>query len=312
MGFGDFKKNIPLAPYTSLRIGGPAEYFFEAKNKDALREALLLAKKENIPITILGGGQNVLIRDKGIRGLVIAMRMKHITIEDKKVYAEAGAVIGELLSKTVAAGLAGLEWAGGLPGTIGGAVFGNAGTFGHAFGEFVTYVEVLRDDFTFQKVSQEKCTFEYRTSAFKSTRKSDVIVGAELLLVKGDPTVLQKNLRERIQWRTAHHPPYQSAGCIFKNPAEQHYHKVSLDVIEERRPVEWFGRVPSGWLIDRAGLKGLRVGGAKVSEVHANFVMNDQNATAEDIIMLISIIKERVHRKFGVLLQEEVQYFGFQ
>ena len=312
MGLDDFKKNIPLAPYTSLRIGGPAEYFFEAKNKDVLREALLFAKKENIPITILGGGQNVLIADKGIGGLVIAMRMKQITIEDKKVYAEAGVVIGEVLSKTVSAGRAGLQWAGGLPGTVGGAVFGNAGTFGHAFGEFIEYVEVLRDDLTFQKVPQEECAFDYRTSAFKSTRKGDVIVGAEFSLVKGDSAVVQKELRERIQWRTAHHPPYQSAGCIFKNPAEQHYHKVALDVTEDVRPVEWFGRVPGGWLIDRAGLKGLRVGGAKVSEVHANFVMNDQNATAEDIIILISVIKERVHRKFGVLLQEEVQYLGFQ
>ena len=313
MGFDDFKKNVLLAPYTSLRVGGVAEYFFEAKSSEELKEALTTATQKKIHVTVLGGGQNVLVADKGVKGLVVLVRFKKITIEANTVYAEAGVALGELLAKVSLAGLSGFEWAGGLPGTVGGAIFGNAGTFGHAIGELVEYVEVLDTDLLLKKISQEECEFGYRTSVFKSALRGHVITGAKLRLQRGEISDVQKELRERVLWRSKHHPPYHSAGCIFKNPAEEHYHRVSFDAVDaEGKPVEWFGRVPAGWLIDRAGLKGMVVGGAKVSEVHANFVTNAKNATAEDVITLISIIKERVHRKFGVLLQEEVQYLGFK
>jgi len=322
-----FRKNVLLAPYTSFRIGGPAEFFGEAKSTQELCDALLFAKKEPMPITMIGGGQNVLIADRGISGLVVVNRAKEILVKGTRIVADSGVTAGELVARATQEGLSGFSWAAGLPGTVGGCVFGNAGTFGVSFGDIVERVTLVTPEGNTEELLHNDCAFGYKTSIFKSIRKGSVIVSATLKLAKGDLQKIRKEVAQNIRWRTLHHPPYQSAGCMFKNPALEHYHRLDFDVVSHRHahgsfvegclecgdaPRAWFrDRIPAGWLIDRSGLKGKRVGDALVSDKHANFIMNLGKARAEDVVILAGIMKERVHREFGVMLEEEVQLLGF-
>jgi len=337
LSFKDIQKNKMLAPYTSFRIGGAAEFFFEAKNEQALGAAFLFAKKEELPFTVLGGGQNVLISDKGILGLVVLNRAKKIErLDDTKIVAASGVTVGELLSFSAKEGLEGLAWAAGLPGTVGGSVFGNSGTFGSSFADTIESVSAITNDGDVKRFSRDACAFGYKTSLFKTVPHAYLLLSAIFLLKHGDSENIRKEIERNLKWRATHHPPYQSAGCIFKNPELLHYHRLAFDVVGRphhhnsfvegclecapsdvhahgNMPQNWFeGHIPAGWLIDRAGLKGRRVGDAVVSLQHANFIMNMGKARAEDVIILIGIVKEAVHRQFGVMLEEEIRYLGFE
>ncbi len=306
----NIKTHVALAPHTSLRIGGPADYFYEAHTRDDIIRAVTIARETQTPYVILAGGTNVLVADEGFRGLTIKIRNSRFEIQDSSIIADAGVSMGVLVAAAGRAGLSGLEWAGGLPGTLGGAVFGNAGTFGTSIADILreihVYNPIKESLITYRK---DEVLFGYRRSAFKET--GEVILGATLILGRGDPETIRANTVKSIQYRSTHHPSYDaSCGCIFKNTERT----ASTEGIIRHHPdlSVWFDRIPTGYLVDEVGLKGYIVGGAKISEVHGNFIVNQGRARAEDIITLIGMVKERVKNIFGVLLEEEIQMIGFR
>lgn len=296
----EFQRNVSLAAYTTLKIGGPAEYFFVAEKKDDVLAALNEAKKRTMSVTVLGGGTNVLIADEGIPGLTILMRIDTLERHGTQFYAEAGVVMGRLIAQSVAQDLAGLAWAGGLPGRLGGAIAGNAGTFGHAIGDSVVTVEAVCEG-AVRSFSRDECNFRYRTSRFKEDLRGAVILSATLQCSKGDHEKLREEMRSAVLFRDAHHPAPLSAGSFFKNPDAPEGFSGPV------RDGHGFRKAPAGWLIEQVGLKGVRIGGAAISEKHANFVINAGGATAKDVQALAQIVQEKVFEKFGIHLEEEVR-----
>lgn len=266
------KTNISLKNYTTFRIGGRAKYFFEAKTKKDLIEAVRLAKKTKLPFFILGGGSNLLVSDKGFNGLVIKF--------------------GHPLSFYVSKGM---EWAAGIPGTIEGAVYGNAGAFGKSMGDEVKSVEAF--DAKTEKVETLKnkdCRFGYRKSIFKK-KKNLIILSVEIKSGKSD----SKKIKEYLDYRRQRHPQLPSAGSVFKNP-------TSVD-----RTKQGIGDTPAAILIHQAGLTGKKIGQAQISEKHSNFIVNLGGAKAKDVKKLISLVKKSVKKKFKIKPEEEIQYLGF-
>jgi len=317
MNITDFKTDIKLAPYTSIGVGGPADYFYEAKTADELKNAVLTAKEKNIPYIIFGGGTNVLVSDDGFRGLVIVARNNNyeihphtknfgVGVDGVTITAGAGIVLGVLLNNSVKAGLQGLEWSAGLPGSLGGAIYGNAGTFGKSIGQFIEEVTVLEPSGDIRKYTPEECGFGYRQSNFQNM-PGTVIISAKLKLQQGNVERLKEEIKKNALWRAQNHPPYKSCGCVFRNATFTKEARLPQD---ENEPVAWFDKVPAGWLIDQAGLKGKKLGGFTVSDVHGNFLINDGTGTAEQLEQLISEIKKDIKDKFNLDLEEEVRRVG--
>ena len=298
------QKNIPLSSHTSLRVGGVADYFFEAHTREDIIEALSAAMSTNTPYIILGGGTNVLVSDKGFRGLVIRIRTTGITEKENSLVIDAGVPMGVLVAYAAKQSLSGLEWAGGLPGTVGGAIRGNAGTFGKTLADALISVDVFDPDTKSEKTyNKEDIFFDYRESSFK--RSGEVILSAEIMLGPGSKEDIMAHTRESILYRAEHHPSYDaSSGCFFKNVDPQ-------GKTFEIRGKMWFDRIPTGYLVDEAGLKGYQVGGAKVSNEHGNFIVNTGSATADDLVILLSLVKDRIKNTYGVLLKEEIELLGF-
>jgi UDP-N-acetylmuramate dehydrogenase len=310
--FGDrLKEGEPLAKHVNFRIGGPADFYLEAKNSAELEGAVAAALQDGAPFVVIGGGSNTLPSDGGFRGLVIQAANRGWSIDGDRVYAEAGVPSAFLARKAADAGLTGLEWAVSLPGTIGGAVRGNAGCFGGETKDVLASVDALRiDDGNVSRVvySPEECRFAYRESAFKHNH--DVVLAVELELVPAPKEECLAKIDAVLAQRKLEQPTDNpSAGCLFKNfdyqdDSELKKLKTRVDV-----PAEFLARkrIPAGWLIDQADLKGASIGAARVSEKHANFLVNTGGATASDIVQLMSRIKTRIRDEFGIQLQEEVQ-----
>jgi UDP-N-acetylmuramate dehydrogenase len=316
-----------MAPYTTFRIGGPAKFFCEAKDEDEIVEALEFAKEKNLPIFILGGGSNILVSDKGFDGMILKISNFKFQISNSSITCDSGCLLSKIVSESVKSGLSGLEWAAGIPGTIGGAVRGNAGAYGGTIGDSVDSVKILEvPNFSKARLFPSKsstlgipqsqafeskdCKFGYRDSIFKQNPNL-IILAVKLKLKKSDKAESEKKIKEILTLRKEKQPmEFPSPGSFFKNP-----------VIEDKNLIQQFetdsgaklrdDKIPAPWLIEEAGLKGKKIGGAMVSEKHANFIVNTGNATAEDVIMLAAIIKTRVRNKFGIQLQEEVQMVGF-
>jgi len=288
------KEAEPLARYTSARLGGPAEFFAAAESADELAEIVRGAWQVGVKVTLLGGGSNVLVSDAGVRGLVILNRARavefHQNSDPPVVRAESGMNLGGLARQCVARGLGGLEWAVTVPGTVGGAVYGNAGAHGGDLAGHLLMAEILQPDGTVREWSPEELTFGYRTSALKRQKngRSAVVLAAELALKRGDPAELQAHVEEFVAHRKRTQPPGASLGSMFKNP-----------------PGDFAGR-----LIEAAGLKGQRLGQAEISTVHANFFVNLGDARAADVFTLIHLAHDMVKTKFGVDLQLEVELVG--
>ncbi|MGH2522356.1 MAG: UDP-N-acetylmuramate dehydrogenase [Anaerolineales bacterium] len=288
------KENEPLARYTSARIGGPAEFFAMAESADELAEMVRTAWQVGAKVFILGGGSNVLVSDAGVRGLVLLNRARAVefreSLEPPMVRAESGVSLGVLARQCGLRGLGGLEWAGTVPGTVGGAVYGNAGAYGGFLASHLRMAEILQPDGTVRAWSPEELGLGYRTSALKIARptRSYVVLAAELALTRSDPDLLQARVEEFVSHRKRTQPPGASIGSMFKNP-----------------PHDYAGR-----LIEAVGLKGRRIGNAEISTRHANFFVNLGEARAADVFALIHLAHEAVKAKFGVDLELEVELVG--
>ncbi len=298
-GPGRVRAGEPLASCTSFRIGGVADWLVDVRTADELQTALALARETAIRLTILGGGTNVLVADEGIRGVVIRVRGGAIRpLPDGCVQAEAGVSLSSLVRWTVARGLAGLESFAGTPGTVGGAIHGNAHSGERWIGDLVEAVSVVAPDGTVTDLSRPELAFSYDHSRLKTSR--EVLLRAELALAPGrDAGALRAAARRSLAHRRRTQPlKVPSAGCVFRNPDPA------------RDPVPAGLPASAGALIDRAGLKGRSVGDARVSTVHGNFIVNEGHATAADVRALIEVCRQAVFERFGVQLREEIEYVG--
>ena len=298
--FGDrLRTDVPLAPLTTFKVGGPAEYFLETTSEEELIAALKIAHAAGMQVTMLGGGSNVLIADRGIRGLVIRPRGGEVTaIGDRLVRADAAVTINGLVRWTINRGYAGLEAWAGTPGTVGGAIYGNAHWKSTNIGDLVDSVRLAKPDGTLLQAPADRMEFDYDYSRLKRT--GEIVLWAAFRMTAGaDPSALRPVARESLAFRKRTQPlESPSAGCIFMNP----------DRTRDRVPE---GIPPSaGALVDRAGLKGAINNGARVSPTHANFIINDGSASAADIRTLIERCRTAVQEQFGVTLRNEIIYMG--
>ena len=291
-------REVPLAPFTTFRVGGPAELFVEARTSDEIVTALRFASAANVMVTLLGGGSNVLISDAGVRGLVIRPRGGSITsISPSRVRADAAVTINGLVRWTITHGAAGLEAWAGTPGTVGGAVFGNAHFGGRLIGDLITDVRIAGRDGSVTEHPASAMAFGYDRSRLQDT--GEVLLTATFRVEPGEPAALRRTARESLAYRKRTQPlDSPSAGCIFQNPQRQ------LDAVPEGIP--W----SAGALIDRAGLKGAAVGSARVSATHGNFIVTDGHASAREIRELIERCRRAVRERLGVGLREEIVYLG--
>lgn len=307
----EIKENVPLSPMTTFRIGGSAKYFVDVKDEKEIEEAVQFAKDKQINFCVIGGGSNILVNDKGFDGLVISLKLANISVEGKIINVDAGVALIKLVNFAAISGLSGLELLAGIPGTVGGAIRGNAGAFGGVIGNVVESVlafDTVRQELI--SLTKEKCEFSYRNSFFKKNPQY-IIVSARLELSYGDAVEIDEKVKATIAKRLANElSGEKSAGSYFMNPVISD-EKLRNQFREEKGVEPKDEKLPSGWLIEKLDLKGKKIGGAMISEKHANYIINTGNATAEDVIMLESFVKQQVRDKLGVMLQAEVSYLGF-
>lgn len=314
--FGDrLKQDEPLAKHVNFRIGGPADAYLEAKTADEAVEAIRIARTNRMPWVVIGGGSNVLVSDAGFRGLVIQTVFRGWRQEGNRVTADAGVLSVFLARATVDAGLTGFEWAIGLPGTVGGAVRGNAGCFGGEMKDSVETVRIYDPGADAERLmTWAECKFGYRDSIIKHMQPAPVVLDVTLALAPGDKKAGKARLDEIIRARKEKQPQgASSAGCMFKNVALNGKEDLWKLRQETDIPSEFMEAksIPAGWLIDQADLKGTKVGDAEVSDKHGNFCLNRGSATADQVVQLTALIKSNIRNRFGVQLEEEVQLIGF-
>ncbi len=284
---GSIAINEPLAGYTSMRIGGPVDYFLEPADRDDLASIVKYFRQNNFDFIIVGRGSNMLVSDDGFRGAAINMenQFSNVRLDGEDVVAEAGAGLSKLVDFCIQHGKAGLEWAAGIPGTVGGAIVMNAGAHGGETADQLVDVEVLRGE-EIVMVPKSSINFGYRRSGLEQ----DIVLSGRFRLPEGDREEINQRRRTFIQQRNATQPVNMpNSGSIFKNPAGNY----------------------AARLIDAANLKGKRVGGAQISEKHANFIINTGNATASDVLTLIELARRTVYQNAGVLLELEIRLIGF-
>ena len=281
--------NEPMASHTTFRIGGPADYFVLPETVEELAGILKVCKEEEVPYFILGNGSNLLVGDKGFRGVVVQLykNFDGITIDGTTVTAKAGAMLVRVAKESGKAGLTGLEFASGIPGTIGGAMVMNAGAYGGEMKDVVTSVTILTKEGEIKKLSGEEMNFRYRGSVVED--EGYIVLEAVMELTEGNLEEIQARMAElTLQRKTKQPIEFPSAGSTFK------------------RPEGYF----AGKLIQDAGLRGFQVGGAQVSEKHCGFVINAGGATAADVMQLMKEVSEKVNEQFGVILEPEVKRIG--
>jgi UDP-N-acetylmuramate dehydrogenase len=287
-------------------------YFFKSNNVEEIIKAVKKAQQEQLPIFILGGGTNLLFDDQEFKGLVIKPTMDQLQQDDHQIIVGAGVLVSDLLDFVADKGLAGLEWAGGLPGFVGGAVRGNAGAFKGEMKDSiveVTSLDISGSEPKLIKRDNSDCHFGYRSSIFKEKGGEEIVLEVRFALEPGNKEEIQKAIDDKIAWREARQPlDYPNVGSIFKN-VDWHLVPKKWQEDEELKihlKTDPFPVLPAATLIDKTGLKGKEVGGAMVSPKHPNFIINSNNASAENVKALIKIVKERVHNKYGIQLEEEV------
>lgn len=303
------QENVLLAQHCNYKIGGPARYFCDATTEEEIRSAILFAREKRVPIFILGSGTNLLFADEGYNGLVLKPNLQKLEAIGGIVEVGAGALVSDLLNFTISHSLSGLEWSGGLPGTVGGAVRGNAGAFKGEIKDRIVSVDSLEID-ALEKISREKsaCRFGYRSSIYKEKGGKEIILSAQIRLEKGDSEKISAGIQEKINYRLQRHPmEYPNTGSTFKNVDLNLVPAKVREAFAKVVKLDPFPVIPTAFLITEAGLKGTRSGGAMVSPKHANFIINADNAKSADVKALIAIVKQRVFDKFEIHLEEEIQ-----
>ena len=281
--------NEPLKKHTTYGIGGPADLMIFPKSKQDLIKVIEIINENKIQLTILGSGSNVLVSDDGIRGVVISLKnsLKQIEVADNILYAECGTMLGKIVKYAVKNDLIGLENLNGVPGTLGGALIMNAGAWGGEISENLVHVELINSKSEVKKIQKKDLNFSYRQSSFD---KDDILLSAKFNLKKAEKNIIKENFMEAQSGRKKSQPlNKRSAGSLFKNPKNS----------------------SAGKLLDDAGLKGFSIGDAKISEKHANFFINDGNASSSDMLMLIKKAHQEVKDRFSVNLSLEVKLLGF-
>ena len=317
-----FQKDTLLAQYSNYKIGGPAKLFIEAKTREELTQALAEATKLKERVFILGGGNNLLISDKGFDGVVIKVSIGGISVDANNVVTVgAGVLVSDFLKFCVEQSLDGWQWAGGLPGTIGGAVWGNAGAFGGETKDAIVRVASLRvASLGMNERQKRECGFGYRTSIFKEQQHSyilqnvgmsgggqEVIISAQFQLQKGDKVAIEKVIQEKMQYRKDRQPiEYPNIGSIFKNIPVEQVPPATLAQFSTVVKHDPFPVLPVAALSSEAGLKEYRIGDAMVSPKHPNFIVNMGQATAKDVLAVMAHVKQTLKDKFGVILEQEV------
>jgi len=297
--FGDrARRDVSLAPLTTFRVGGPADWLVEPATSDEILTALKLASEAGVAVTMLGGGSNVLVSDDGVRGLVVRPRGGSVSrIDQTRIRADAAVTINGLVRWTISHACAGLEAWAGTPGTVGGGIYGNAHFGGRLIGDLVIEVRVASLNGVTIDVPRDAMDFAYDRSRLQQS--GEVLLSAVFRVSAGEPAALRAAARKSLAFRKGTQPlDSPSAGCIFQNP------EPGRDSVPDGIP--W----SAGALVDHAGLKGLVLGGARVSPTHGNFIVNDGRATARDIRQLITLCREAVRERFGVELREEIVYLG--
>jgi UDP-N-acetylmuramate dehydrogenase len=310
-GFPNAKEREPMSQHTTYHLGGAARLYAVGSSSDQLVHMVQAADALNIPWYVLGGGSNVLVADDGYEGLVIQAANNNIKIDGTAISVESGCITALVARRTVEAGLAGFEWAVGLPGTIGGAIYGNAGCYGGEMKDAIAMVDAYRiRDHKRVSLAVADCTYEYRDSIFK--HEKHLILGCDLQLQKAtDPEASKAKLNEILGTRKDDQPlGAASAGCIFKNPKVT---QKDIEYLTERGYEPHFGHdsndhISAGWLIEMAGMMGKAIGNVQVSDKHGNFFVSKPGVKAQDIIALISYVKMKVRDDLSIELQEEVQY----
>ena len=297
--FGDrVRERVALTALTTFRTGGPADWMLETTDPDDLVAAVRVARELRLPLTVLGGGSNVLVGDRGVRGLVLRLRHGAITlVGSSRVRADSGVTINGLVRWTIQRGLAGLEpWAG-TPGTVGGAIYGNAHFDDRLLGDMVTAVGLVDPAGNVGRAARDEMAFGYDDSRVQHT--GELVRWAEFRVTAGEVGALRAAARRSLAFRKRTQPlDRASAGCVFQNPRP------------EDGPLPPDVPMSAGALIDRAGMKGQRVGGAVVSAAHGNFIVNEGGATASDVRRLIELCRTAVRERFGIALREELIYLG--
>jgi len=316
------QKNILLKNFTTFKIGGKAKYFFAAKTKKDLILAIKMAKELKLPFFVLGGGSNLLVGDNTYNGLIIKIQFSKFYFLNSKIIAEAGTRLGDLVNASVEKSLTGLEWATGIPGTVGGAINGNAGAFGKSMKDVVRTVEVFdikklkielplpkeakvkkrtSSSSPFKELGNKDCKFDYKDSIFKKN-KNLIILSAKIKIKKGNKDKITEKIKKYLEYKKNTQPlNFPSAGSVFKNPKG---FSVGEPGEENKFSSSSFA---AARLIEECGLKGKKIGNAKISEKHANFIVNLGSAQAKDVKKLIKLIKQKVKNKFGVVLKEEIE-----
>jgi UDP-N-acetylmuramate dehydrogenase len=285
---GEVRFKEPLSFHTSLRLGGPADIFVIPQDVDDIRHALSFAEREALPVEVIGGGNNLLVKDRGVRGVVLKLQgsLGRAEFHGEEVVVGAGASLSALIREAAALSLGGIECLAGIPATIGGALAMNAGTPDGAIGDFVSAVYFLCPDGTIGELKPGTSAFAYRVFRFPP---GAVLIGARLRFHRRPQAEIQKELKQRLKHKKSTQPlALASAGCVWKNPSGDH----------------------AGRLIEKVGLKGKRMNGCEVSAKHANFIVNRGGAAAADVLALMDLMRERVYNQFGITLEPEIKIIG--
>ena len=285
---GEVRFKEPLSFHTSLRLGGPVDIFVIPQDVDDIRHALFFAEKEHLPVEVIGGGNNLLVKDRGMRGVVLKLQgsLGRVEFHGEEVVAGAGASLSALIREAAALSLGGIECLAGIPATIGGALAMNAGTPDGAIGDFVSAVYFLCTDGAIGEMKPGASAFAYRLFHYPT---GAVLIGARLRLHRRPQAEIQRELKQRLKHKKATQPlALASAGCVWKNPSGDH----------------------AGRLIEKVGLKGKRLNGCEISAKHANFIVNRGGATAADVLALMELMRERVFAQFGIVLEPEIKIIG--
>lgn len=308
------KKNICLKKYTTFKIGGRAKYFVNANNIKEIKEAINYAEKNNIPFFVLGNGSNVLINSDDYPGLVIRIVGGEILLANNCVIVDAGVFLSDLIVFCTKNNLSGIEWASGIPATVGGSIYGNAGCFGKSMVDNVIWVDVLNiKTKKIERYKNKECKFGYRESFFKKNPYL-IILRAKLKFKKSDSTKIKAEIKKCLDLRRKKQVVGFSAGSVFKNYQfkNQKEKKEFLNNFPELGKFVFNNTIATGILLDSVKLKGLKVGNAMVAPNHANFIINNGSATSKDVLDIIDIAKKKVKQKFKIEIKEEIIFLGFK